>query len=122
MNQPSSACSAPLNDIPPPTVPQPLSSQAMRMIKPPYARQASPSEAVGDIQMDFYDMPYDDRMDLQVDDVPYDDWDLDLQHSPSGPGTPSAGKVEYFPGTSQCYPGVTHQRCLAIHPSHKNHP
>ncbi|KAI5994395.1 hypothetical protein EDD15DRAFT_2165927 [Pisolithus albus] len=105
MNQPSSACSAPLNDIPPPTVPQPLSSQAMRTIKPPYACQASPSEAVGDIQMDFYDMPYDDRMDLQVDDVPYDDRDLDLQHSPSGPGTPSAGKVEYFPGASQCYPG-----------------
>ncbi|KIK17897.1 hypothetical protein PISMIDRAFT_110561 [Pisolithus microcarpus 441] len=35
----------------------------------------------------------------------YDDQDLDLRHSPSGPGTPSAGKVEYFPGASQCYPG-----------------
>ncbi|KAI6027294.1 hypothetical protein PISMIDRAFT_8185 [Pisolithus microcarpus 441] len=105
MNQPSSACSALLNDIPRPTIPQPLLFQAMQTIKPPYACQGSPSEAVGDVWVDFCDVPYDDRMDIQVDDMLYDDQDLDLQHSPSGPGTPSVGKVEYFPGTSQCYPG-----------------
>ncbi|KAI6130714.1 hypothetical protein EDD16DRAFT_1700677 [Pisolithus croceorrhizus] len=93
-----------LNNIPHPTVLQPLLSQVMRMIKPLYARQASPLEAVGDILVDFYNMLYDDQMDIQVDDMLYDDQDLDLQHSPSGPGTPSVGKVEYFLGASQCYP------------------
>ncbi|KAI6102451.1 hypothetical protein EDD16DRAFT_1716026 [Pisolithus croceorrhizus] len=75
------------------------------MIKPPYTCQASPSEAVSDILVDFYNVPYNDWMDIQVDDMLYDDQDLDLQHSPSGPSTPSVGKVKYFPGTSRCYPG-----------------
>ncbi|KAI5992832.1 hypothetical protein EDC04DRAFT_2911072 [Pisolithus marmoratus] len=101
MNQPSSACSTLLNDIPHPTILQSLSSQAIRMIVTPNTHQASPPEAVGGMQVDFYDLPYNDWMDIQVDDMLYDEQELDSQYSPSGP---SVGNIEYFLGTSQCYP------------------
>ncbi|KAI5989830.1 hypothetical protein EDC04DRAFT_2912133 [Pisolithus marmoratus] len=102
MNQPSSACSTLLNNIPHPTILQSPSSQAIQMIVTPNAHQASPPEAVGGMWVDFYDLPYDDWMDVQVDDMLYNEQELDPQYSPSGS---SAGNIKYFPGTSQCYPG-----------------
>ncbi|KAI6037785.1 hypothetical protein EDC04DRAFT_2604559 [Pisolithus marmoratus] len=62
---------------------------------------ASPPEAVGGMQVDFYDLAYNDWMDIQVDDMLYDEQELDSQYSPSGP---SVGNIEYFLGTSQYYP------------------
>ena len=100
MNQPSSACSAFLNDISRPTVSQLLLSQAIPKLPIIHdARRACTSEAVNDMQMEFDDFPYDDRMDVH--DMLNDTQESDLQPT----GTTSPGNVEHFPGASQSYPG-----------------
>ena len=53
------------------------------------------------MQMDSDDLPYEDWMDVPVDDMPNDTRDSDFQHT----GTTPPEHVEYFPGASQSYPG-----------------
>ena len=94
MNQPSSACSASLNDISRPTTSLPHSSQAVQLPNPPNhiihdTHQASPEAASGM------------QMDVPVDDMPNDAQDSDLQHTSTTPPE----HVKYFPGASQSYPG-----------------
>ncbi|KAI6019349.1 hypothetical protein PISMIDRAFT_10733 [Pisolithus microcarpus 441] len=110
MNQPLSACSTSLSDISHShlTVLQPPSSQAIQLPEiPSYiiydACQGSP-EAISGMQVDFDDLSYDDWLDTQVDGIPYDTQELDLQDPPD-PGTTSSRNIEYFPGASQSYPG-----------------
>ena len=98
MNQPLSACSTFLNEVTHPTVSLPFSNRTIQD-----TRQSFSPEAVRS-PMDFdNDLPYDDWMDDQVDDIQNGAPEPDLQVP--GPGTTSPGNVEYFPGTSQSYPG-----------------
>ena len=98
MNQPSSACSTFLNDVTHPTVSLPLSNRTIYD-----TRQSFSPESVRP-PMDFDDdLPYDDWMDDQVDDIQNGAQEPDLQMP--GPGTTSPGSVKYFPGASQIYPG-----------------
>ncbi|KAI6000245.1 hypothetical protein EDC04DRAFT_2908859 [Pisolithus marmoratus] len=106
MNQPSSACSAFLNDISHPSVPPLPPLQGIQLPKPPSliihnACQGSP-EATSGMQIDFNDL-YDDWMDIQVNGIPYNNQELDLQ-DPPGPGMAPLGTVKYFPGASHSYP------------------
>ncbi|KAI6018499.1 hypothetical protein PISMIDRAFT_96863 [Pisolithus microcarpus 441] len=56
------------------------------------------------MQIDFNDPLYDDWLDIQIDGIPYDTQELDLQDAP-GPSEASSRNVECFPGASQSYPG-----------------
>ena len=106
MNQPSSACSAFLNDISHPSLP--LSSQVIQLPRPPShtreTHQVTSPEVASGTQIGFDDLPYDDwPMDVP-NDMPDDAQESDLQHTP-GSNTPSPGNIKYFPGASQSYPG-----------------
>lgn len=105
LNQPSSVCGASLNDFSPNPSPEPI-SQTINPPQPPglpinVIRPHSPED---DTEMDVRDSEsrYDDHWQMDIDDTPHDDQQLDTESQDPTPSHP--GMVEMFPRASQTFP------------------